>query len=203
MPQLLLATNNVHKIAEFRALLNNCGWELVAPADIGLQLEVEESGGTYAENASLKAIAFAKASRLRALADDSGLEVDALGGEPGLHAARFAGPGATDQQRRQLLLARLSDVSPDQRSARFRAVLAIATPDGEVAFSEGVLEGRIAEAERGKHGFGYDPIFELPETGKTLAELTAEEKNRISHRGLAAQGACRWLQEQAKALATA
>lgn len=196
MSQFLLATNNLHKAAEFRAILSGCGWELVTPAEIGLKLKVEESGATYAENASLKALAFARASGMPALADDSGLEVDALGGEPGLRAARFAGPEATDEERRRLLLQRLQGVPRGQRTARFRTIIAIATLEGEVSFSEGVLEGRIAETERGGHGFGYDPLFELREGNKTLAELTPEEKNRISHRGLAAAGARRLLEQR-------
>jgi XTP/dITP diphosphohydrolase len=203
MPQLLLATNNLHKAAEFRAILVGCGWELLTPAEIGLALEVEESGATYAENASLTALAFARASGLPALADDSGLEVDALGGEPGFRAARFAGPAATDEERRGLLLLRLQGVPRERRTARFRTVIAIGAPDGDVAFSEGVLEGRIAASERGDGGFGYDPVFELLETNKTLAELTTEEKNAVSHRALAAQGARRLLKERLRVGASA
>jgi len=203
MPQLLLATTNPHKAAELKAILGGCGWELLTPAEIGLGLDVEESGGTYAENASLKALAFARASGLPALADDSGLEVDALGGEPGFRAARFAGPAATDEERRRLLLLRLQGVPRERRTARFRTVIAIGAPDGDVAFSEGVLEGRIAESERGDGGFGYDPIFELHESGRTLGELTSEEKNVVSHRAMAAQGARRLLEDRLRAGAPA
>ncbi len=201
MPQLLLATRNSDKVAEIKAVLSGCGWDLVTPPELGIRLDVEESGLTYAENASLKAVAFARASGLWALADDSGLEVDMLGGEPGVHAARFAGPEATDEKRRRLLLQRLANVPTERRTARFRTVIAIASPEGDVAFSEGILEGRIVKTERGEGGFGYDPIFELPDGGKTLAELSADEKNRISHRGLAAERARRWLEQRAKAAA--
>jgi XTP/dITP diphosphohydrolase len=201
MPQLLLATNNPHKVAEFRMLLAECGWEVVSATDIGLHVTVDESGETYAENAALKALAFARASGLTSLADDSGLEVDALDGAPGVHAARFAGPEATDADRRRLLLRRLSGVSIDRRTARFRAVLALATPEGDVVSTEGVLEGRITDSERGENGFGYDPIFELPDRGLTLAELSADEKNRISHRGIAAAATCDWLRERAEVMA--
>ncbi len=203
MPQLLLATNNLHKATELRVILGGCGWELRTPVELGLALDVEESGGTYAENAALKALAFARASGLPALADDSGLEVDALNGEPGVHAARFAGPEATDADRRRLLLKRLQGVPREQRTARFRTVIAIGTPEGDVAFSEGVLEGRIADGERGEGGFGYDPIFEIHESGRTLAELTPEEKNAISHRALAGQGARRLLTERLRVEAPA
>ena len=199
MPQLLLATNNPGKVAEFRQLLEGCGWELVTPADIGLDLHVDETGQTYAENATIKAEAYAKASGLVTLADDSGLEVDALGGRPGLLSARYAGPDRTDEERVRALLEELAGVPDEQRTARFRAVIAIAEPAGRVELVEGTVEGRIARQARGENGFGYDPIFLLPERGMTTAELPPDEKNAVSHRGAATQEARtvleRWLRE--------
>ena len=187
--RLLLATNNPGKAAEYRALLQGCGWELATPRDLGLHLEVEEGGGGYAENARIKADAFAKASGLLALADDSGIEVDALGCAPGPLSARFGGDDISDAQRVALLLERLKGVPPERRSARFRCLIAVAWPEGEVSFFEGQCEGRIAEEPRGEGGFGYDPVFLLPERGLTIAELPPEEKNAVSHRGRAARQA--------------
>jgi XTP/dITP diphosphohydrolase len=187
--RLLLATNNPGKAAEYRALLQGCGWELVTPLDLGLHLEVEEAGGDYAENAGIKAEAFAKASGLVALADDSGIEVEALGGAPGPLSARFGGDDISDAQRVALLLERLKGVAPERRSARFRCLVAVARPEGEVSLFEGQCEGRVAEEPRGERGFGYDPVFLLPERGLTLAELPPEEKNAVSHRGRAARQA--------------
>lgn len=187
--RLLIASNNQGKAAEYRALLADTGWELVTPRDVGLHLEVEEAGADYAENARIKATAFAKASGLVALADDSGIEVDALGGAPGPLSARFGGEDASDEQRVALLLERLAGVPPEKRSARFRCLIAVARPEGEVALVEGRCEGRIAEAPRGEGGFGYDPVFLLPERGLTMAELPPQEKNAVSHRGRAARQA--------------
>jgi len=198
-PRLLIATNNLGKVAEFRRLLEGCGWELVTPADIGLELEVEEAGQTYAENATIKAEAYAKASGLVTLADDSGLEVDALGGRPGPLSARYAGPDRTDEERVQALLQELTGVPDDKRTARFRCVIAVAAPEGRVELVEGKVEGRIAHEPRGENGFGYDPVFLLPERGVTTAELPPDEKNAVSHRGAAARKARavleRWLRE--------
>jgi XTP/dITP diphosphohydrolase len=187
--RLLLATNNPGKAAEYRALLQGCGWELVTPRDLGLSLEVEEAGGDYAENARIKAEAFAKASGLVALADDSGIEVGALGGAPGPLSARFGGEDASDAQRVALLLERLKAVPAERRSARFRCIIAVARPEGQVSLFEGQCEGRVAEEPRGENGFGYDPVFLLPERGLTIAELPPEEKNAVSHRGRAARQA--------------
>jgi XTP/dITP diphosphohydrolase len=197
MPRLLLATNNPSKVAEFRQLLDSCGWELVTPADIGLSLEVEESGQTHEENARQKALQYARASGLVALADDSGLEVDALGGRPGIFSARYAGPDRTDGERVQALLEELRDVPDERRTARFRAVIAIASPDGRVETAEGAVEGLIARAPQGANGFGYDPVFLLPGRGLTAAQLPSGEKHTVSHRGAAARKARvileRWL----------
>jgi XTP/dITP diphosphohydrolase len=197
MLRLLLATTNPGKIRELRALLAGCGWEILTPQDIGLTLQVEEIGQTYADNARRKAEAYARASGLVALADDSGLEVDALGGAPGLHSARYAGQDTTHADKMGMLLAELRDVPDEQRTARFRAVIVIATPDGRTFQTEGVCEGRIARAPRGAGGFGYDPIFLVEGGSRTMAELPAEEKNRISHRARAAAAACAVLRKLA------
>ncbi len=185
MNKLLIATNNKGKVHEMRDLLKDIQAELVTPADIGLTLEVDEDGKTYAENAMKKALAFAKASDLISLADDSGLEVDVLNGAPGLHSARYLPkPGATDADRRAFLLQNLKD-EPRPWSARFRATIAIAIPGGNIELTEGKCEGEIVPEERGTGGFGYDPIFFIPELGRTMAELAMDEKNRLSHRALA------------------
>lgn len=183
--EILLATNNQGKLREMQALLEGAGVELVTPGQLGLALEVEENGSSYAENAALKARAFAQASGLLTLADDSGLEVDALGGRPGMYSHRFAPqPGATDADRRAYLLEQLAG-RPRPWMARFRCVVAVVRPGGEARFAEGVCEGEIIPEERGDNGFGYDPVFLLPDLGRTMAELSMEEKNRRSHRALA------------------
>jgi XTP/dITP diphosphohydrolase len=193
-PRLLIATNNPGKAAEYRELLGDIGWELVTPRDVGLHLEVEESGRDYAENAKIKAATFAKASGLVALADDSGLEVDALGGEPGPLSARFGGEVISDGERVALLLERLAGVPPEGRSARFRCLIAVARPEGRVDLFEGRCEGRVAVEPRGESGFGYDPVFLLPDRGLTMAELPPNEKNAVSHRGRAARQAKAFLE---------
>jgi XTP/dITP diphosphohydrolase len=187
VPRLLLATNNPGKASEYRALLAGCGWDLLTPAEASLTLSVEEAGRDYRENAKIKAVKFAEASGLVALADDSGLEVDALGGRPGPLSARYAGPGRTDEERVATLLQELQGVAEERRGARFRCVIALARPGGEVELFEATVEGRIAREARGEAGFGYDPVFLLPERGRTLAELPPEEKNAVSHRGQAAR----------------
>ena len=189
MPRLLIATTNAGKAAEFRQLLEGCGWEMVTPAELGLTVQPEETGQTYTENATIKAVEYAQASGLVTLADDSGLEVDAMAGRPGVLSARYAGPDLTDQERVQALLQELDGVPDQRRTARFRAVIAIAEPGGNVELVEGAVEGRIAHEPRGENGFGYDPIFLLPVRGVTTAELPPDEKNAISHRGAAAREA--------------
>ncbi|MEJ5239619.1 MAG: RdgB/HAM1 family non-canonical purine NTP pyrophosphatase [Anaerolineales bacterium] len=185
--QLLIATNNPGKRREFQALLADLPFQLIIPPEIGLDLHPSEEGQTYAENAQHKAVTFAHASGLLSLADDSGLEVDALNGAPGLHSARYhPRPGATDAERRALLLEHLRPY-PRPWTARFRAVLALADPRGKIALAEGICEGEIIPEERGENGFGYDPIFLLREVGRTMAELSMEEKNRLSHRARAVQ----------------
>ncbi len=184
--KLLVATNNPGKVRELQELLAGLPVEITFPAQEGLDLEVHESGETFEENARLKAQAYAQASGLLTLADDSGLEVDALGGAPGVRSARYARPGATDADRYRKLLAALADVPPGRRAARFRCVVALAQPDGAVYTAEGVCEGEIGLAPRGEYGFGYDPIFLVRGfEGRTMAELPPEVKNRISHRARA------------------
>jgi len=187
MPKLLLATNNQAKVGEYKSLLHSLPYELVTLAEQGITTVVSEVGETLEENARLKATLLADKSRLLALADDSGLAVDALGGEPGLLSARYAGENASDKDRVSYLLSRLKGVPWQKRSACFRCVIAIATPDGEVEFCSGECRGMITLDPRGEQGFGYDPIFYLPELDKTMAELPLETKNQISHRGQAAR----------------
>jgi XTP/dITP diphosphohydrolase len=189
MPKLLLATNNPGKAREYKSLLSGVPFELVTPAELGVDAEVEETGTTFEENARLKATTLAAESGLLTLADDSGLEVAALGGEPGTLSARYAGENASDADRVNYLLSKMQNVPEGKRQARFRCVIAIATPQGEVELCSGECQGFIALKPKGNRGFGYDPIFYLPELKKTMAELPPEEKNRISHRGRAAEKA--------------
>jgi XTP/dITP diphosphohydrolase len=191
MYKLLIATNNKGKVEELQDLFKDMDVELVTPAQIGLDLNVAEDGHTYAENATRKAVAFARASRLVSLADDSGLEVDALDGAPGLYSARYGstdGEKLSDAERRKYLLTKLQD-KPRPWTAHFHATIAIAIPDDEVHLTEGICPGEIIPEERGTGGFGYDPIFLLPELGKTMAELPMDEKNRLSHRARAVMNA--------------
>lgn len=184
-PLLLLATNNAGKVANFRQLLSDSNWNIVTPHERGLALDVAEIGATYAENALIKGRAFAAAAGLPALADDSGLEVDALHGGPGIYSARYGGPGLSDADRVHLLLSAIRDVPATERGARFRCVLVLVLPSGRYWQAEGVCEGALASAPAGAGGFGYDPIFVPREVGRTMAELTAEQKNRVSHRARA------------------
>ncbi len=170
-------------------MLNGLPLQCASLRDLGIGLEIPELGETFAENATLKARGYAQLSGLTTLADDSGLEVEALAGAPGVQSARWAGPQATDQERIRLLQERLGEVPPAQRRARFRCVAAIATPDGRLFTTEGTVDGLIVEQPRGTHGFGYDPVFLLPDLGRTMAELDLETKNRISHRARAIQAA--------------
>jgi XTP/dITP diphosphohydrolase len=187
--KLLIATNNKGKVKELQDLLKDIGIELITPAEINLKLEVEEDGTTYAENAAKKAIAFAHARGLISLADDSGLEVDALDGAPGLYSARYhPKPGANDADRRAYMIENLKD-KPHPWTAHFHATIAIAIPDQDVQIVEGNCYGEIIPEERGTGGFGYDPIFLFPELHKTMAELEMEEKNRLSHRAKAVMNA--------------
>jgi len=196
MPKLLLATNNQGKVSEYRALLGDVPFDLVSLADEGLNIKVAETENTMEANARIKAVITAQESKLMALADDSGLEVDALGGEPGVRSARYAGDHASDSDRVNYLLAKLENVPWDLRTARFRCVIAIATPQGEVELCYGECEGFITFEPIGNQGFGYDPVFYFPELHKTMAELPPEVKNRVSHRGRAAREAARLLKRK-------
>ncbi|MGB2799402.1 MAG: RdgB/HAM1 family non-canonical purine NTP pyrophosphatase [Dehalococcoidia bacterium] len=198
MPKLLLATKNAAKVREYLLPLQGIPYDIVTLSDVGIDVVVSETGETMEENASIKAKAYALASDLTALADDSGLEVDALGGEPGALSARYAGEGVSDRERLDFLLSKLSHVPWEQRAARFRCVIAIATLKGAVELCQEECHGIIAFEPRGEGGFGYDPIFFLPELGKTMAELTIEEKNEISHRGKAARRARQILERGSK-----
>lgn len=185
--ELLIATQNPGKVREFRLLLAPLKPDLCFPFELSLEIEVPEDGATYADNARQKALAYTRVSGLLTLADDSGLEVDALDGAPGIHSARYS-PGH-DADRVAALLAQLRDVPCEQRTARFRCVVVIATPNGKLYSTEGVCEGLIASEPRGQEGFGYDPIFYLPDYDCTMAQLQQAEKNRISHRARAIEAA--------------
>jgi XTP/dITP diphosphohydrolase len=198
VPKLLLATNNPGKARELTALLQGVPFIITTPQEEGFALEVEETGATFEENAVLKATAFARSSGLLALADDSGLEVDALGGEPGVLSARYAGPEATDEERVRYLLGKLDGIEWSRRDARFRSIIALAEPGGDVQLFEGACDGVIAFEPNGADGFGYDPVFYVPALGKHMAELDLAEKNRISHRGEAARKAVEYLMGSAQ-----
>lgn len=183
-PKLLLATTNPGKLSEMKDLLGEQWWDLVEPAHLQLHIEVEETGESYAANATRKAQAWAAASGCWVLADDSGLEVLALEGAPGLFSARYAGLNRTDAQRREFLLKKLAPY-PRPWLARFVACVALAHPDGFLAVKYGFCEGEIVPENRGTMGFGYDPIFLVADSGKTMAELTMQQKNLRSHRARA------------------
>lgn len=201
-PRLVLASNNRGKLGEFARLLDGCGFELVTPADLGQRFEVEETGDSFAANARLKAEAAAALTGLPALADDSGIEIDALGGRPGIYSARYAGgdrtsSDLTEEQQVDIVLEEMRGVPDDARGARFRCVIAIAVPGRATRTVEGVFEGRIAHEPRGANGFGYDPIFLVPSKGVTSAQLDPDTKNAMSHRGQAARKALPLLRELA------
>ncbi len=189
MPTLLLATTNPGKVREYREIFAELPLRLTTLDEQGIDLDVEETGATFAENALLKARAYARISGLLTLADDSGLEIDTLGGQPGVRSARWPTSDTPYPERFKLIFAALADVPPAERTARFRCVIALARPDGWHKLVEGTVEGIITDAPRGEHGFGYDPIFYVPALGSTTAELSPEEKHRISHRGRAARAA--------------
>ena len=206
--RLVIGTNNPGKLREFRELLDGCGFELVTPGDLGVDFGPDETGTTFDENARIKAVAAMEATGLLALADDSGLEVDHLDGRPGIFSARYAGgdrtdPSLSDEDRVQIVLGEMRGVPDEQRAARFRCVIAIAAPDGSVQTVDGVFEGRLAHETRGTNGFGYDPIFIVPELNVTSAELPPDEKNAMSHRGQAALKAREILRQIANGYPTA
>jgi XTP/dITP diphosphohydrolase len=187
LKKLLLATGNQAKVREYQSLLQGLPFRLVTLKEQGITTAVSEVGDSLEENARLKAVTLAAESQLVALADDSGLEVDVLGGEPGPLSARCAGEGASDEERIGHLLARLEGVPWEKRSASFRCVIAVAMPEGGVGLCSGECRGLVTLEPVGEGGFGYDPVFYLPELAKTMAELSLEAKNRISHRGQAAR----------------
>jgi XTP/dITP diphosphohydrolase len=195
MHSLLLATSNLRKLEEFLAIFSDLPMRLLSLSDIHLVVDVEETGSSFAENAELKARTYAQISHMLTLADDSGLEIDALGGAPGVHSARYLGRETSYEERFRVILEQLQGLPLELRSARFRCVIALAEPTGNIRIVEGVVEGVIADCPRGSHGFGYDPIFFLPELGKTFAELDSVVKNRISHRARAAQSAYKLLED--------
>lgn len=187
MKQLLVATGNPGKVKEFADLLTDLNVEWLGQKDTGFDMDVDETGSTFEENAILKATQWAKLTGHMTLADDSGLEVDALNGEPGLYTARYGSPNMTHEERYLFLLSNLESIPEPERTAQFRCVIAVAEGNGDVVqTAEGICPGRIALAPRGSHGFGYDPVF-IPDGkgGKTMAELLPAEKHPISHRGLA------------------
>lgn len=194
--QLLVATHNRGKLREFQEIFDDLPFELLTLDDVGIREDVSETGATLKENARLKANAYARASGLLTLADDSGLEVDALNGEPGVYSKRYAGKGKSDAERNIYLLEKLRDVPLAKRAARFRCVIAIADARGNVWTTEGTCEGKIAFEARGTNGFGYDPIFIVDGSTRHLAEFSSAEKNKISHRGRAAVKAREILRKQ-------
>ena len=184
--KVVLASHNKKKMVEMRAILSRMGVEVISQAEVGLDLEPEETGTTFEENARIKAKAVMEASGLPAIADDSGLMVDALGGEPGVYSARYGGEGLDDTGRWQLLLKNMAGQT--NRACKFVSVICCAFPDGTELMARGECPGVLAQGPSGDGGFGYDPIFYLPQLGKTMAQLTPEEKNQISHRAQALAG---------------
>ncbi len=180
---LVAATGNMGKLKEFRRILPT--FEIVSMREVGFCEEIEENGSSFEENALIKARAVMKATGKAAFADDSGLTVDALQGAPGIYSARYAGENATDQERTAKLLKEIEDVPQEKRGAAFVCVIAYVSPEGEEKVFRGECKGEMAKEPRGENGFGYDPAFLIPEFGKTFGELSADEKNRISHRARA------------------
>ena len=194
---VVLASGSPHKLAEFRRLFLGSPVQILPATEVASPPQVAETGATFLQNARIKAVVYALACRAWSLADDSGLAVDALGGEPGVRSARYAGPDASDHARNAKLLAALSDVPDARRTARFQCAVALAAPDGSVVYTAiRSCEGRIAPTPRGSQGFGYDPLFIVGTGDRTMAELTPDEKNRVSHRGKAARAARHFLEER-------
>lgn len=186
--KVILASNNQNKLREMKAILSPLGWEILRMSDIGIAVDPEENGETFEENSKIKAFAVMEASKLPAIADDSGVEVDALGGAPGVHSARYGGDLCPDDKARNMhLLKNMENVPDGQRTGRFVSVITMAMPDGRVFSARGTLEGEILREEKGAGGFGYDPLFYIPTEDLTMAEITPERKNQISHRAVALQ----------------
>lgn len=182
--KLVLASKNQHKLVEMQTILGQLGLEVVLESQVGVDVDVEETGTTFLENAALKAKAVMEASGMAAIADDSGLVVDALDGAPGVYSARYGGLGS-DPERTALLLKNMEGVPAENRTARFVSAIVCALPDGRTVSAQGTCEGTILFETRGSNGFGYDPVFYVPQLGKTFAEASSEEKNALSHRGRA------------------
>lgn len=181
--RVVLASKNAHKMQELQTILRQYGIELILQSELGLSVDVDETGSTFEENALLKAQAVMRAAGLPAIADDSGLVVDALGGEPGIYSARYGGAqNRSDSDRLHYLLRRLEDVPETERTAHFVCVITLVEPDGSVLSARGECAGQITREARGESGFGYDPIFYVPQEGCTFAEMPQERKNAISHR---------------------
>jgi XTP/dITP diphosphohydrolase len=183
--EILLASQNPGKLAEMRHLVRGLPFEIVGPKDLGIHDSPDETGTTFAANAREKARHYARVAQRLAIADDSGLSVDAMNGEPGIYSARFGGPAATDTDRNRLVIERLRDVPEEERTARFTCALAVARGGAIVFETLQTVEGRIAHAAQGPHGFGYDPIFFFPPFARTFGQVTPEEKETVSHRGKA------------------
>ena len=192
--KVILASKNQHKLTELSAILSQLGFEIALESEYGLDIDVEETGTTFEENSFLKADAVMKASGLPVLADDSGLMVDALDGAPGVYSARY-GHKASDKERTAYMLENMKEVPEERRGAKFVCVITCLFPDGRKIVARGECPGVIARAPHGENGFGYDPVFYLPELGMTYAELPSEQKNAISHRARALQDFCRKYQE--------
>lgn len=188
MKKIIFATGNANKMVEVRMILADCGYEIVSMKEAGIDIDIVEDGKTFEENAIIKATAISKTMEAEGcvvLADDSGLEVDYMDGAPGIYSARWQGEDTPYSIKNQMIIDALADAKEEERTARFVCAIAAAFPDGTVMTRRGVIEGMIAHQPAGEHGFGYDPIFFLPEYGKTTAELAPEDKNKISHRGRA------------------
>jgi len=184
MMKMIAATNNSHKLEEIRAILKGKGIEVISLADAGLDIEIEENGDSFMDNALIKAREVFRLTGEAAIADDSGLEVDALKGQPGVKSARYSGESGTDKDKKnnEKLKNALKDVPADMRGARFCSAIAAVFPQGKEITAEGYVYGKIGYEEKGEHGFGYDPLFIVDGYDRTMAELDSEEKNRISHR---------------------
>ena len=185
LQKLLIATTNIHKIQEFTSIFVNLPYMITNPEIEKINLKVDENGVSFSENALIKAKSYCKSSQMISMADDSGLEIDALGGRPGIYSARYGGTKLNDKDRVKLILKQMSEVPKQKRQARFRCAIAIAWPNGKTLVREGTLEGMIEFTQKGCNGFGYDPIFYLPKYDKTVAELDPKQKNNISHRATA------------------
>ena len=185
MEKMIFATGNKNKMIEIREILKDCGYEILSMKEAGIEADIVEDGKTFEENAVIKATAISKIAGCLVLADDSGLEVDCLNKEPGIYSARYMGEDTSYDIKNKNLIERAEGVPDEKRTARFVCAIAAAFPDGRVITRTGTIEGRLAYEPAGENGFGYDPIFYVPEFGKTTAEMSPEEKNKISHRGKA------------------